>query len=377
VTITGSKPMFAVSSIARIDARNVTIFMQLNMAPSGPPSSGPPPPGPAVFKGRVCGFKTAPGTPIGAGHKLEAHVYLSAPYVYAAPPFGQPQTPIVVTSDCGSFQLSTRRFGRVALWAEFGISDTTTSPATFTPLIMGIRRSLEADPGKETDGVDIILDMHRDVTFPVTIDETQLGLGGTTTIMNDVFSYLDLGGEGVIPLAEARSTNSLFPFDHHPRIGGDGLIFLNLAAEFNSGTGGINPPYSLYYRRQYGDLAAGVTIGPMLSFTHWDSPLSGQNFTGTLSWSFLGGLSADLQQLSLTQGFAQTPIWDVILPGNEQGITVPPSATASIPAGASLNWTLITAKSPRLDYNELSFQQLGVNEWTSFTQDFGTLTTAP
>jgi hypothetical protein len=375
VTITGSKPQFAAATIARIDARNVTLFMEMNDGEPSTPET-PPLPEPATFSGRVCGFKLPPGTKLASGQRLEAHVYMSARYVYAVPPFRALPNPVVVSSDCGGFKVSTRAYRTFAFYAEFGIMDSNTSPPIFKPLIMGIKRGLEASPGKKQEGIDIVLDMHRDVSFPVNIDQTAL-LG--ESIMNTVYSYLDLGGEGIVPLAEQQSTNTTFPFENHPRVGGEGLILLNFAAIYDARTGGIAPPFSLFYRRQYGELSAGVTVGPMLAFTRATLPAEGALFTGSLAWSFLAGPRPDLQQLSIDQpmGLTTKPIWSVVLPGAEQSVSVPASAMSTFPPNEVLEWLLITAKAPRFDFNQFSYQQLGVNEWTAFTQDYGTFITSP
>ncbi len=374
VTITASKAKFATSSVARIDARNVTLFLQMNdgEAASG---EGPPMPGPGTFQGRVCGFKPPPGVTLAPGQNFEARVYASAAYVYSAPPFRYPPTPVTVTNDCGAYSLSTFRYGALALYAEYGIADNSVSPATFTPILMGIRRGLESAPDRVVPGVDIVLDMHRDVSMPVRVLPAEAPAGQVA--VNLVFSYLDLGGEGVVPLASTSSTQNDFVFEKHPRVSGEGLMFLNVAAIMDLTTGNANPPYSFYFRRQYGDLAAGVEIGPMLAFTQRVTPQDGGVFTGTLAWRYLDGQRPDVVQVSVEQpmGLFSKPIWDVVLPGTEQTVSLPTSALGGVPSGALMYWTITTARTPRFDFNRFGYQQLGVNAWTSFTQDFAAFTT--
>lgn len=374
VTITGSKAKFASATIARLDARNVTLMMQMNEG-GGPPSPPPPPPAPATFRGRVCGFKVPPGMTLKPGQNLEAHVYMSAPYVYAAPPFQAMASPSKVTTDCGVYEINTRRYGPLALYAEFGVADNSASPATFTPLLMGIKRGLEASPGKKVDDLDLVLDMHLDVSVPINVLPASAPPG--QIVVNMVFSYLDLGGEGVVPLAQTQNIQNTFVFEHHPRVSGEGLMFLNLAAMMNLTTGDVNPPYSFFYRRQYGDPAAGVEIGPMLAFSRLSTPVAGGTFTGTLAWDFFDGQRADVEQISVEQpaGFSTKPIWDVVLPGSEQSVSLPSSVFAGFESGAQMSWVVTTARSPRFDYNRFGYQQLGVNAWTSFTQDFASFTT--
>lgn len=378
VTVTGSKKDWAASTIARVNARNVTLFMERNEAgelPDDPPPPDdapppPPPPGPATLTGRVCGFKTPPNFVLASGQKLEARVYMTASNVYSAAPFGRLGTPSIVTADCGRYSILTRRYGSLALYAEFGVRDDSVSPSTFTPLLMGIRRALESVPEKTSDN-DIILDMQRDLDIPVHIDSAS-PLPGRKT-MNTVYSYLDLGGEGVVPLAKMEDSASDFVFKNHPRVSGEGLLFLNMAAVYNVATGDITPPYSFFYRRQYGDPAVGVDIGPMLAFTRFSLPADGEAFTGSLGWTFTEGRKPDVTQVYLEQpaGFMSKPIWDVVLPGTELGVSLPPAALGGIDPGATLYWTMMTARSPRFDYDRFGFQQLSITAWTSFTQDYG------
>lgn len=367
VSITGSKTGFAAATIARIDARNVTLLMQMNEG-DGEPSQPPPPPEPAVLTGRVCGFKTPPGFKLEQGERLEARVFMTARYVYAAPPFANPATPTTVATDCGTYTVATRRYGALALYAIFGVSNP--SAQTFRPMLMGIRRAIDAAPGRKDEKLDIVLDMHRDVSIPIHVDAAQPPPGRTA--INMVYSYLDLGGEGVVPLAETASEQNDFLFTEHPRVSGEGLIFLNFAALLDPITLDAVPPYSFYYRRQYGDPSAGVEVGPMLAFTQLETPLEGGVFTGNLGWSFSGGQRPDLQQhfVEAPAGIMTKPIWDLILPGSELGVALPPSALSSIPSGSTLYWTVITARTPRFDYDRFGYQQLGLNVWTSFTQDF-------
>lgn len=369
VSVTGSMAGFAAATIARVDARNVTLFMQMNEG-DGEPSQPPPPPGPAFFTGRVCGFKTPPGMVLQPGQRLEARVYMTARYVYAAPPFASPASPSVVLSDCGTYTIATRRYGPLALYAEFGIRDDNVQPATFTPLLMGIRRGMEAAPDRRVEGQDIILDMHRDLSIPVQVESA--GPPPGKLVMNTVYSYLDLGGEGVVPLAQRESLDDEFLFEFHPRVAGEGLLFLNLASVYDPMTGGNGPPYSFFYRRQYGDPAAGVDIGPMLAFTRLSTPTAGGTFTGSLGWSYTDGRLPDVTQIFVEQpaGFASKPIWDVVLPGTELGVSLPPSALVELEPGSTLYWTVMTARSPRFEYDRFGFQQLTVTAWTSFTQDF-------
>lgn len=365
VSITGSKVGFESATIAHIDARDVTLFMQLN---SGDPSTPMPQPGqqPAVFQGTVCGFKLPPAIARQPNMHPLARVYFTYPYVYAAPPFGYAQTPLTVTQDCGSWLVQTGNFGAAAMYAVFGVTDDNNGGA-FTPYLMTVARGLQAVPGQTTT-VPMVLDMHLDVSVPIHVDIDQ----PSNTVVNNIYSYLDLGGEGVVPLGNTTAIGTDFVFNNHPNVAGQGLVFLNYA--YTTATTGPPTSISFYYRRQAGDPAAGVNIGPMPAFTSLTTPATGGVFTGTLGWKFGPGPQPDLQQVYVYAPDG-TPMWNIILPGSAQSVTVPGSALAMFPTSQMnpgyYQWVLLTASSPRFDYDYLSFDQLYLNAWTSFTQNSG------
>jgi hypothetical protein len=363
VSITGSKVGFETATIAHIDARDVTLFMQLN---SGDPSTPTPQPGqePATFQGTVCGFKLPPEIAAQPNMHPVAQVFFTYPYVYAAPPFGYPQNPVTVTSDCGSWIMQTGGFGATAMYAIFGVIDDNAAGA-FTPYLMTVARGLQAIPGQTTT-VPMVLDMHLDVTVPIHIDiET-----ASNTVINHIYSYLDLGGEGVVPLGTTTAIGTDFTFNNHPNVAGQGLVFLDYAY-----TDTAPNSYSFYYRRQAGNPAAGVNIGPMPAFTTLTTPSASGIFTGTLAWKFGPGPQPDIQQIQVI-GPDSSPQWSVILPGSALSVSLPPSALGRLPSGATVpglyTWYLTTASSPRFDYDYFSFDQLYLNAWTSFTQNSGT-----
>ncbi|MFM2152577.1 MAG: hypothetical protein RL199_1012 [Pseudomonadota bacterium] len=374
VDVTASAPGSSSATVARIDARNLTLLVR---AVSGEPMpSEMPVAPPGLIRGRVCGFKTAPGFAVGAGQRLVARVGASAPNVYDAPPFADPPAFVEVNDDCGEFELlpldgnGLPRFGPLAVWATFGLLDETFRPARFAPLLMGIRRGLSVDSGQVTEG-DVTLDMHLDQTIPVTVDSELTSPAGD--VGNTLFSYLDLGGEGVVPLAATSEFRNDFTLDQHPRVAGDGLLFLNVAAPFDEDALDFVPPFSYFFRRQYGRPEDGVTLGPMLAFPVVDAPQDGGTFEGTLSWHYGAGALPDLGKLSMRQpqGMFSIPVWDVVLPGGVVRASMPSAALQTLPAGAKLRWSLLLARSPRLDYDQFSNNALYINEWTAFVYQVG------
>jgi hypothetical protein len=366
VSITAVAAGFETVTVAQVDARDVTLYTPeldpVTPPPCVPPNC-PPPPQPATFQGTVCGFKLPPQVAADPTQLPEAQIYFTYPYVYAAPPFGSPETPVIVTSDCGSWTMQTYQFGATAIYAVFG---TLGSDGTFTPYLMTVASGLQSVPQK-TVNVPLILNMHLDVTVPIAvqIDEPP---APRPPVTNNIYSYLDLGGEGVVPLGQATANTNDFMFPNHPDVSGQSLIFLDYAFVSDQQTS-----LSLYYRRQQGDLAAGVTIGPMLPFTTLVIPQSEGVFTGSLGWEFGMGPQPDLQYLQVYAPDGSSA-WSVVLPGAAQAASLPPSALAAFPMSATgglYTWSLVTASSPRFEYDYFSYDQLGINAWTAFTQNEG------
>jgi hypothetical protein len=366
VSITATASGFETTTVAQVDARDVTIYMTMT-GPGGGPPSPQPSQQPATFKGTICGFKLPPDVAANASLHPQAQIFFTYPYVYAAPPFGLPETPVIVTQDCGEWIMQTGAFGATAIYAVFGTVDPT---GNFTPYLMTVASGLNAVPG-QTENVPLILNMHLDLSVPITVQISEPP-PPRPAVVNEIFSYLDLGGQGAVPLGQAISQSNSFVFANHPEVSGQSLIFLNLSYVPD------NPnALSLYYRRQQGDLAAGVTVGPMLPFTTLTTPQDSGTFTGSLGWMFGAGPQPDLQQVSVSAPDG-TPLWQVVLPGTDQGVSMPPSALSALPpstpatAGALYTWTLVTAASPRFEYDYFSYDQLYINAWTSFTQNQGT-----
>lgn len=376
VSISATKPMFSTATLARVDARNVTLYIQLNEGDGEPPPPQPPTPlpEPAVFTGRVCGFKTRPDLVLGPTERLEARVYFAHSSVYATPPFSGRPAPAVVSSDCGTFALATRRYGAIALFAEFGIVDTAETPARFTRLLMGVRRGLSAVPDATVD-TTIVLDMHLDVDIPISIGAAHPAPGFES--VHSVYSYLDLGGEGIVPLAVQESMDDGFLLENHPRVSGDGLLFLNRQRMVNPVTGQFGSSSSFFFRRQFGDPVAGVEIGPMLSFTRLRVPTGDEFFTGRIEWELTGGQQADLQWMLVQQpmGFVMRPIWEVILPGGERSVSMHPASADRLDPDSTFQWRLTTARAPRFEYDRVGYQHLGINAWTAFTQESAVIRT--
>ncbi len=263
--------------------------------------------------------------------------------------------------------------GLRAVYAIMGIADR--DQGSFTPYLMGIKRGVTTSPDIPATGEDIILDTYLDLTVPITVD-------GPLTInsnlaVNNIYAWLDLGAEGFVPnpnnwgtgtttQSSAQDSSPSLMFAGFPDLDGSNFIFLNLAL-------GVNPtdPYSIYFRRQPGDMSMGIDIGPMLPPPVLTDPVA-SNFDGTISWTTAAGPVPDIIETDvlLPTLVGDVTLWSVVLPGAEQQVVLPPPAVTKLrneQAGASLTIQILTSKSPKFSYAQWTYDALSGETWSSFT----------
>jgi hypothetical protein len=220
----------------------------------------------------------------------------------------------------------------------------------------------------------VVLDMHLDVAVPLTVDGP-VSVGGTTAL-HEVYAWLDLGSEGLVPHPSNWGTGSRLyssvvgpgpqltsPF--FPRLDGASFLFLDLLR------GTTAYPQSLLYHRQPGALADGVRLGPMLPLATFTTPALGDRFAGTVAWSTEGGATPEVQQLILTElGPTGGPRWTVVMPGGQTQVLMPAPALevlrATLPVGAVLRAELTTSRVPRFQYDQWTYDELSPVAWTAY-----------
>ncbi len=167
-----------------------------------------------VISGSVYGFKPDPNIVLTSTQNYEAHVGLLQQSVYYFEPFQQNAvTEYVVppppADGSFAFELDEGQLD-VSLYAKYGIEDTSTTPPTFTPLLLGLARGISVDPNHPATGISIVLDTHLDQSAPIQV-QNQLSvppdLQDGNPVLYDTFSYLDLGADGVVPLSDVVSSS--------------------------------------------------------------------------------------------------------------------------------------------------------------------------
>jgi len=324
----------------------------------------------AIVAGRVWGFKLPGGRQLAPNEQEVAFVRVSVPSAYHAPPMSGAQSPLVVGTEGGSFayEFASSRF--MALYAVYGIQNLDTNE--FTPLLMGVRRGVNPTPGNNITNADIILDMHLDLDVPVAIDNPPTWLGAQGE--SQVFAYMDLGNEGVIPVGSVITSTSATQVTLRklPRLSGESFLF-HLRGTAGPG---IGVPFTASFRRQAGDLSRGITMGPLLGLTRMLQPTPAQRFAGVFDWTAENGPTADIAYLQIdepTPTGALIPQWHIVVPGNERRVSVPPEVLQRLrnkyDPGTALVVTHVTGVEPRFSYDQWNYQNLFVDAFTSFTVD--------
>lgn len=376
-TVTVFKEGYQTATVTNVNAENLTVFIART---GGDGSPAPPPPGPppSIISGHVTGFK-AP-RPLGPNEKLEARVFLAMPSPYYMAPFANPPNRTgqkwQVVKDGGEYLLATNS-GLHAVYAILGIANNQAK--SFEPYLMGIKRGITVTPDQPATNQDIILDMHLDMTVPVTIQDP-ISPGGVPA-MNYLYAWLDLGAEGFIPnpnnwasgegsISSIGTTGTQVAFPNFPQLDGSNFVFMNVAQDTVMGT------QSIFFRRQPGDISSaggGVTIGPMLPIpTITEPPPDQPVFNGKVSWVTDPGPTPDITQVSIFKLTLLGPVtlWSIVLPGTETSVTLPPAAVQKLrndEPNTPLFAQVVSSRSPKFSYNQWTYETLSQLTWSSYT----------
>ena len=336
----------------------------------GPPDMPPPggSSGPAIISGHVYGFKLP--RPLGPHETAWAEVWMVSTSVYNTPPFGSRASAAQrdargerwkLTSDGATYTVYTTA-GLRALYAVYGIYDRQSG--IYTPVLMGVRRGVNADPNRPAIAKDIVLDMHLDATLPVHFEEPALSPLLRQMAYTTVYGWLELGAEGVIPLNSTSTETPDTALGSMPHLDGADLVFLAHARDSDLG------PASYAFRKQLGDLTQGLTFGPMLSLPDIVEP--SRYFTGQVTWKLGAQPDADLARLSVARmgasGYAS--VWSVIMPGAQRAVTLPQGLYDQLVAtgspGDQILISMSFSRAARFDWAHWSYASLGSDSWTTW-----------
>ncbi len=367
-TVTVSLENFETASVVKQQSENLTVLLQPNGGDGDPPPPPPPEPPPGVVTGKVWGFKRPPHRSLGPTEREVAFVRVGAARVYDAYPFNGNRIPEVrIDWDGGSYAFSFRGSATLPFYAVYGILDEMTQD--FDPLLMGVVRSVPINWDTHVTA-DIILDTRLDLEVPVTVLNPPAldGWSGTT----EVHAFLDLGGDGVIPVGIALTTDalgSLATLTKLPHLSGDSFLFSAWGGLF-SPTGA---PLTATFRRQSGDLRSGLTIGPLMGVTRLTQPAG--VFTGVIEWERSPGPEPEISFIEIAEPgmFGDVPQWHIVVPGSERRVTMPASMVNALrdkyEPGSMLKLTLIQGREPRFGFDQWAYDDTSIASYTSFTFD--------
>lgn len=374
---TAFKEGYDAVTVAGIRAENLTVYLR-RLTSDGNPGNPPELPT-AAITGRVRGFK--PPRPLGPNEVLEARVFVAQPSPTSGPPFAGPGDRRAdtwrVREEGGAFRVHAQP-GLRAVYAVLGV---LKDEVDFEPYLLGVRRGVPASSTRVTEGQDVVLDMHLDVTAPLTVDGPITVAGQPA--LHQVYAWLDLGAEGLVPHPHNWGTGTRFfssvegpgprlPFPGLPRLDGASLLFLDLLR------GTTTYPQSLLYHRQPGDPAEGMTVGPLLPLPAFTEPPPGNRFAGAVAWSTASfSTMPDVQQPTHVQRLTLTALgagsgirWTAILPGGVTRVTLPEPALevlrAGLPEGTRLRADLSMARVPRFEYAQWTYDTLSPATWTAY-----------
>lgn len=374
VSLTVHCENYEIATVANQVSENVTVLLGYNGPQDGEPSDPPEQPPPGVVGGRVYGFKRPQSRTLAPNEEEVALVSIAYPNIYRAPPFGQEIGFIELFEEGGQYAFQFRGPGYFTVYAIYGIRNVDTE--AFEPLLFGYTRGISVPQSETYMEADVVLDTRLERDIPVTIQNPPWNAANSV----EVTAFLDLGADGVIPLAKA--VNETDPekalLVNMPPISGESLIFL--AWGETAGT----VPWTFSYRRQGGDLSEGVTVGPLMGpVTITEPPLFPGGgvmvgfFEGTFEWEIEpSAQEPDVIYISVYQPpslFSPDPIpeWHVVLPGDERRVTMPESVrqALSLKFGGQtvLAVDFITGSQPTFDFPGWNYAGISLGNFTSFT----------
>ena len=371
--VTASKAAYDAITVDGVETQNLTVVISGPAGPPPPPPDPPPPPPtplqPASVAGHVFGFKLAPGTVLSTTQRAVARVAIARTGIYALPPFASPPQFVTVTSDGGGFTFDKLySLSPTTFYAVFGIEDSSVTPPSFEPLLLGTRRGVQPDPANSISNADIILDTHLDQTVDVIIDSPP-----SVTAGHDAFIDLDLGSAGAIPIDRVTMQGDPYHlhFRHLPLAAGQGFVFVEQMGRWTGS--GITTPVSTYLRRVFGDLTGGITLGPLLPFPVMQ-PIANP-FDGKLSWvTAPSALQPNLQQLQIEDSNGgQDTSWAALYPGDVRAVQMPGPLRARLRSGVH-SFILTTSVAPSFDFAHWNYNDLYSGSWTAYAYADGTFT---
>ncbi|HBU48161.1 MAG TPA: hypothetical protein DEB46_07590 [Myxococcales bacterium] len=359
-------------SVVEVEAADITLWMACPPPPPDPSEGGgggaQPPSQPARLAGRITGFSKALFDPavLGPDQRAVAKLYLTQ----RTPDGGRPWLGGAdeVWGE-GERYVVTVNPGRYTLIAIAGIWDDNEGKIV-QQLQMGMRRNITALSGEYKDGMDIDLAYGMDRTVLVQFAARAEPLEGQVGPNRyQVRTVLDLGGDGYFPLQNKISQRAPVLLRGLPEAPGELFRFIGGLATGQSGAS----PSSIVRIRGGGQLAGGITLGPLLPFPEFQAPaFNGQQLEDhLLRWKLPEeGERPDYIELDLTGPGGSS--WMIYVHGDQRKVRIPRMLDArrlgapGEPGEYQVSMTLISA--PGFDLDNFSFLETWGRDRRAFSR---------
>ncbi|MFU8802405.1 MAG: IPT/TIG domain-containing protein, partial [Bradymonadaceae bacterium] len=353
-TVTAAAAEHSSTTVQRINAENVTIFLHPQEEGDGEPPQGPPL---ATFQGRIKGLNKIAEP--GPRERLMAVVYTTQRTPWAQNP--NPGAGHVVESD-GPYTLRSR-LGDVAIVALGGLYDNSTN--TFRPLRMGVVRYLFAAEG-ETYNVNIDLDIELNEQVTFKLDHPPRLAGGPNG--NVITPYLDFGFEGVFgELEVVTGRDDVLQAVTQPRLEGP-LADVSYWVIGGAYTDGEFAPSSEAIMRDVSDTSSMISLPPLPGVPVVTSPPDfGTPIDGLVQFEVNSPNDSDMFLIMLLTPMYDV-VWEIFLPGTARSIRFPdfpdmshlPEEERPFPyPGGTYILFFIGIKSVGVDYDNFSYDLFG------------------
>lgn len=362
-TVTAIAPKHASTTVQRINAENITIFLEGGDGEGG--GGGTPVTGPAdaTFTGRLTGLNKLEEP--GPNEKLMAYVFTTQRSAWRDNP--APGSGAIVTAD-GPYTINSR-LGDLALIAVGGIYNEATR--NFRPIRMGVVRYLfAADSEKYT--VNIPLDINLDANLSMKFNNIPLvptSSGLTST--NNIQPFLDLGFEGVFKmLSFARNTGDILTAKQMAPLRGklaDANYFVIGGTYLTNGIQ-IGSPSSEAYVRNIYDIDTVQPMPPLPGIVKVTSPSNGGALIDrTVHFTINSTVQPEYFKVMVYNIVTDALVWEAYVPGNATSIRFPdfpsfahlPAAERPVPyPGGRYEMVFVGVRGPNITYEGFSYDDL-------------------
>lgn len=393
-TITAAKEGFESTTIEKVDARDVTIFLMpvsLCGCPVPPSRSGATIHGELVFEHAG---EPGPGPweivpEPGPNEEKVAHVYATGYDIQGPPPDpGLGGAGPVVNYDMDNasehgfpFSVHTRSES-VAVWAVAGLQNLET--ADFVPYAFGIARGIIAGPGEDVEG--ILVPMTHELNQPVAIEARGHVPPLDPFTGPDIYKceiFIDLGSDGII-FRDDRSIlreDSLDFFSpgwlplRYELADASYAVMLGAYTRLYDELTGVTVytnPFSVRIIRNITHLREPVIVEDLIGIPYPVDPAWGSRMSGMHMEFGNNGPAPEFWLVMLQTYPDQSPIWKIFIPGSQTEYDLPDLALIAglpwPPPGFAV-WIVWGISADGFNYDELSYKYLNNDTWSAYAAD--------